>query len=68
MLWDYGVMIFAAMLIAVATCGMTMMALQLMEWMLEIAAFLQATPGTRSDTVAVNDAITLTPSRELAGD
>jgi hypothetical protein len=68
MLSDYGVTIFAAVMIAVATYGMTMMALQLMEWMLEVAAFLQAVSSTRSDNFAVNDATTFTPSSEMAGD
>lgn len=70
MLSDYAAMIFAAMLIAVATFGMTMMALRLMEWMLKTAEFLQAVPSRRAVHFAVNDAITTTflPSREMAGD
>jgi hypothetical protein len=68
MLSDYAVITFAAMIIAAASLGMTALAVQFMQWLLEIGQFLQRVPVARAEDCAAREAATLTPVRELAGD
>jgi len=68
MLSNYAMMTFAAMIIAAATVVMTALAVQFMQWLLEIAKFLQRVPIRRADRFAASEAATLTPAREMAGD
>jgi hypothetical protein len=68
MLSDYAMMTFAAMIIAVASVVMTALAVQFMQWLLEICQFLHGVSIRRADKFAASEATTLTPARELAGD
>lgn len=66
MLSDYAAMTFAAIVIAVASFGMTALAVQFMRWLLEIGQFMQRVPMKRAKNLAVDKATTLTLARELA--
>ncbi|MGA7629419.1 MAG: hypothetical protein WCB11_01550 [Terriglobales bacterium] len=66
MLSDYAAMTFAAMVIAVASFGMTALAVQFVQWLLEIGQFMQRVPMKRAKNLAVDKATTLTLARELA--
>jgi hypothetical protein len=68
MLLDYAMMTFAAMIIAVASVVMTALAVQLMQWLLEIGQVLHRAPIGRAPNFAVVEAITFAPAREVAGD
>jgi hypothetical protein len=68
MLSDYAMMIIAAMIIAVASVVMTALAVQCMQWLLEISQFLRRVSIRRADKFAGSAATTFTPARELAGD
>jgi hypothetical protein len=68
MLSDYAAMTLAAMIIAVASFGMTALAVQFMQWLLEIGQFMRRVPMKRAENFAVDQATTLTLARELAGD
>ncbi len=66
MLSDYAAMTFAAIVIAVASFGMTALAVQFVRWLLEIGQFMQRVPMKRAKNLAVDKATTLTLARELA--
>jgi hypothetical protein len=66
MLSDYAAMTFAAIVIAVASFGMTALAVQFVQWLLEIGQFMQRVPMKRAKNLAVDKATTLTLARELA--
>lgn len=68
MLSDCSVMMLAGALIALATLLMTALAVLFMQWMLEIGELFHRVRVTRAERFVVNEAATLTPSRELAGD
>ncbi|HSZ61925.1 MAG TPA: hypothetical protein VK828_09010 [Terriglobales bacterium] len=67
MLSDYAMMIFAAIIIAATSVVMTALAVQFMQWLLEIGEFLQRVPIRRADRFAISEATTLMPAREMAG-
>jgi hypothetical protein len=56
MLSDYAAMTFAALIIAVASFGMTALAVQFMQWLLEIGQFMQRVPMKRAENLAVDKA------------
>jgi hypothetical protein len=60
MLSDYAAMTFAAMIIAVASFGMTALAVRFMQWLLEIGQLTQRVPMKRAENFAVDKATTLT--------
>jgi hypothetical protein len=66
MLSDYAAMTFAAIVIAVASFGMTALAVQFVQWLLEIGQFMQRVPMKRAKNLAVDKATALTLARELA--
>ena len=65
---DYAATMIAVTVIAIATFGMTMLAVLFMQWMLEMGEFFHRVSVMRVENFVENDATILTPSRELAGD